>query len=1111
MALALYRRYRPDTFDGVIGQTQVTVPLSRALDEGKLTHAYLFSGPRGCGKTSSARILARCINCEQGPTSHPCGECASCRDLATGGPGSIDVVEIDAASHNGVDDARELRERAAFAPARDRYKIFILDEAHMVTQQGFNALLKIVEEPPEHVMFIFATTEPEKVIGTIRSRTHHYPFRLVPTEIMGPYLQQICEKEQIKAEPGVLKLAMRAGGGSVRDTLSVLDQLMVGSVGGVIAQDSAVALLGFTPDALIGEAIDAVIERDGEKLYGVVQKVVVGGFDPRRFVEDLLSRVRDLLVLTLGGERAESVLGDDSAAEDMDHLHRQAEALGLGTLSGMAETINSALSAMTGAVSPRMRLELLAARLLAGRDPETATAMPAQQSSTADMAGIVQRQPSGRAATPASRGGFAGANRRTAQQPSGGAATSSAPASVGQTHNDAAANVGTNAGMARSAARAQSVGASSAEVSNDATPAATPNGTVSNSALSNDATPSVMSNAAAQHASAGVRAASNGRGAGAMDGDSAQHASYAATPAAEPVAAPMASSSGSSPVAPNASVQHAAQGAAAADSAVDSVVDGSAAPAQEDRRSVDERWDAAVAALPSDVREYVTRDKVVRVALASNAAGKQRVSMTFDCPLSQHAFALAVSSDEAHRGHKASKVVLAAVRKVFGANTMIAPAPVAANGDKVEPTSRMSGEQLAQVKQQIALAKAGLAAAGLAVHIGAHAPAQSKEPRTGAADGQQDADDPVHRVSGALLGETGNSADSGNQEAPSYLGVNGQEKLDASDGLNNRGELSNSGNSFSPASPDAARTPDDSERSMSLGKLGNRSDSTGSLSGEDHKNGMAHDAGRDDDNADPWAQPAQEPSATASAAAFVAAAGADAADTGESEGARHHKQVSVPDTSDGIDPWAVSSLPNAAASGTTDSAAVHTLAKVTSNVTSSAADNAHDNAYEPAVHAGETSSAASRGNPSANPAMQDQSDPWQIEVHSVADGSSDSNAANGEQGSRIGRGAVQSAHQPQSIRQSQSARQQAMRQSQQPQQERSAQPVSAGAPEHAQVAPEDDEYSLNDESLGAASAMSMDELAQLFEVKRVEDFAVDDPHNPKNIQPPSKSSKHQEG
>lgn len=368
MALALYRRYRPDTFDGVIGQDQVTVPLMRALDEGKLTHAYLFSGPRGCGKTSSARILARCVNCAQGPTSHPCGECESCRDLATGGPGSIDVVEIDAASHNGVDDARELRERAGFAPARDRYKIFILDEAHMVTPQGFNALLKIVEEPPEHVMFIFATTEPDKVIGTIRSRTHHYPFRLVPSEVMGPYLEDICAKEGIKPEAGVLKLAMRAGGGSMRDTLSVLDQLMVGAVDGVITHDASVALLGFTPETLIGEAVDAVIDRNGEALYGVIQKVVVGGFDPKRFVEDLLARVRDLLVLTLAGDRAESVLSDTAEGEDMGDLHRQAAALGLGPLTAMADTINTTLGAMSGATSPRMRLELLAARLLAGRE-----------------------------------------------------------------------------------------------------------------------------------------------------------------------------------------------------------------------------------------------------------------------------------------------------------------------------------------------------------------------------------------------------------------------------------------------------------------------------------------------------------------------------------------------------------------------------------------------------------------------------------------------------------------------------------------------------------------------------------------------------------------------
>ena len=413
MALALYRRYRPDTFDGVIGQDQVTVPLMRALDENKLTHAYLFSGPRGCGKTSSARILARCVNCAKGPTSHPCGECESCKDLATGGPGSIDVVEIDAASHNGVDDARELRERAGFAPARDRYKIFILDEAHMVTPQGFNALLKIVEEPPEHVMFIFATTEPDKVIGTIRSRTHHYPFRLVPKEVMGPYLEQICEDEHIEAEPGVLRLAMRAGGGSVRDTLSVLDQLMVGAVDGSIAYDSAVALLGFTPDALIGEAVDAVADKNGEALYGVIQKVVVGGFDPRRFVEDLLARVRDLLVLTLGGARAESVLSDDAAAENVDDLRRQASALGLSSLTQMADTINATLANMTGAISPRMRLELLAARLLAGR--EEGMAVVASSSGVPDFAGDAGTS----AAAESSRGSMAGSRRRAARHAAG--------------------------------------------------------------------------------------------------------------------------------------------------------------------------------------------------------------------------------------------------------------------------------------------------------------------------------------------------------------------------------------------------------------------------------------------------------------------------------------------------------------------------------------------------------------------------------------------------------------------------------------------------------------------------------------------------------------------
>lgn len=437
MALALYRRYRPDTFDGVVGQDQVVVPLMRALDEGKLTHAYLFSGPRGCGKTSSARILARCVNCAKGPTAHPCGECESCKDLATGGAGSIDVVEIDAASHNGVDDARELRERAGFAPARDRYKIFILDEAHMVTPQGFNALLKIVEEPPEHVMFIFATTEPDKVIGTIRSRTHHYPFRLVPQEVMEPYLEQLCQKEDIKPEAGVLKLAMRAGGGSMRDTLSVLDQLMVGSVDGVITHDASVALLGFTPDALIGEAIDAVIDSNGEALYGVVQKVVVGGFDPRRFVEDLLARVRDLLVLTLAGDRAQNVLSDSAEGEDLADLHRQASALGLGALTAMADTINATLSSMTGAISPRTRLELLAARLLAGREQGAAMTGGSAGSVTGSVTGAQGEPVVAEHHAAAQSGGFAGASRKQSPQQGGGFAG----AARNQTNNAASSEV----------------------------------------------------------------------------------------------------------------------------------------------------------------------------------------------------------------------------------------------------------------------------------------------------------------------------------------------------------------------------------------------------------------------------------------------------------------------------------------------------------------------------------------------------------------------------------------------------------------------------------------------------------------------------------------------
>ncbi|AYD88956.1 DNA polymerase III subunit gamma/tau [Actinomyces lilanjuaniae] len=363
MTTALYRRYRPDTFQDVIGQDHVTAPLMAALRADRVTHAYLFSGPRGCGKTTSARILARCLNCEQAPTDAPCGECPSCRDLATGGPGSLDVVEIDAASHNGVDDARDLRERAAFAPARDRYKVFILDEAHMVTAQGFNALLKLVEEPPTHVKFIFATTEPDKVIGTIRSRTHHYPFRLVPPDVLEDYLGQLCDAEGVSVGPGVFPLVVRAGGGSVRDTLSVMDQLIGGAVDGSVDYQRAVALLGYTDTTLLDQCVDAVAAADGSGVFRVVERVVTSGHDPRRFVEDLLQRLRDLLVIALAGSQAGPALGS-LPADQLARMEAQARTLGAAALSRAADTTSQALGSMVGATSPRLQLELLMARLL---------------------------------------------------------------------------------------------------------------------------------------------------------------------------------------------------------------------------------------------------------------------------------------------------------------------------------------------------------------------------------------------------------------------------------------------------------------------------------------------------------------------------------------------------------------------------------------------------------------------------------------------------------------------------------------------------------------------------------------------------------------------------
>ena len=424
MSLALYRRYRPETFEEVIGQEHVTGPLQQALRNQRINHAYLFSGPRGCGKTTSARILARCLNCEQGPTPTPCGVCKSCVGLARGAAGSIDVIEIDAASHGGVDDARDLRERAFFAPVESRYKIYILDEAHMVSSAGFNALLKVVEEPPPHLKFIFATTEPEKVIGTIRSRTHHYPFRLVPPGTLRDYLAMLCGQEGIKVEPEVLPLVVRAGAGSVRDSLSVMDQLLAGADENGVSYRAAAALLGYTDAALLDEAASALATRSGAAAFEIVDRVVEGGHDPRRFLGDLLERLRDLVILNAVPDAAAK--GLISAPPDrLARISEQAASFGPAELSRAADLANTGLTEMRGATSPRLLLELVFARIL----------LPGGEEGARSLAARLERlerfgPPAGGAAADGGTGGPAPAS--AASQPAEASPMSQGPAALGE-------------------------------------------------------------------------------------------------------------------------------------------------------------------------------------------------------------------------------------------------------------------------------------------------------------------------------------------------------------------------------------------------------------------------------------------------------------------------------------------------------------------------------------------------------------------------------------------------------------------------------------------------------------------------------------------------------